>query len=154
MEPGQQGIEDFFKLGSEMASPLPSRKRTRETFEATISHVAAAPNQAGSGQQQCRTLSEETDGPSTLMLSWECPRCRTCLPIVVRANEVESERVDSIRSEHEDWHFAKDLARENAVILGGGGGPSKSTRRAQPSEIGKKKRKKESVDITSYFKKN
>jgi DNA polymerase eta len=147
MEPGQQGIEDFFKLGNEVVSPLPSRKRTRETFEATLSHEAATPKQAGTGQKQCRTLPEETDGSSTLMLSWECPRCRSSLPIVVRPNEVEGERVDIIRSEHEDWHFAKDLARENAVVLGRGG-----PLRARP--IGKKKRKKESVDIASYFKKN
>lgn len=151
MEPGQQGIEDFFKLGSELASPLPNRKRTRETFEATISHEAASPKQAETGQQQCRTLPEEIDGLSTRTLSWECRRCRLCLPIVVRPNEVESERVGSIQSEHEDWHFAKDLAREHAVVLGGGG-PSKSTKRGRPVE--KKKKKKESVDIARYFKKN
>lgn len=151
MEPGQQGIEDFFKLGSEMVSPFPSRKRTRETLEATISHETATPNPAEAGQQQCHTLLEETEGPSTLTLSWECPRCRSCLPIVVRPNEVEDERVNAIRLEHEDWHFAKDLARENAVVLGGAG-PSNTTKRARP--MGKKKRKKEIMDITSYFKKN
>ena len=151
MEPGQQGIEDFFKLGSEMASPLPNRKRTRETFEGTISHEAASPKQVGTGQQQCRTPPEEVDGLSTRTLSWECPRCRSVLPIVVRPNEVESERVDTIQSEHEDWHFAKDLARENVVVLGRGG-PSKPTERGRPT--GRKKRKKESVDIASYFKKN
>ena len=147
MEPGQQGIEDFFKLGREMAPPLPNRKRTRETFEATSSHEAAAPKQAETGQQQCRTLPEEIGGLPTRTLSWECPRCRSCLPIVVGPNEVESERVASIQSEHEDWHFAKDLVRENAVVLGGGG-PSKSTKR------GRQKKKKESVDIATYFKKN
>ena len=151
MEPGQQGIEDFFKLESDMGSPLPNRKRTRESFEATISHEAAAPRQAGTGQQQVPTLPEEIDGLPTRPLTWECPRCRTRLPIVVRPNEVESEKVDTTRSEHEDWHFAKDLARENAVVLGRGG-PSKSTRRGPP--MGKKRRKKETVDIASYFKKN
>jgi DNA polymerase eta len=151
MDHRQQGIEEFFKLGDEMLPPLPSRKRTRETFEATISHEAGAPRQAGSEQQQCPTVPEEIDGLSTRTLAWECPRCRLCLPIVVGPNEVESERVDIIRSEHEDWHFAKDLARENAVVLGGGGA-SKSTTRAP--RLGKKKRKKESIDIASYFKKN
>lgn|SRR5258706_3742988 len=153
MEPGQQGIEDFFKLGSEMTSPSLNRKRTRETFEGAISHEAAAPKQVDTGQPQCRTLPEEIDGLSTRPLSWECPRCRSCLPIVVRPNEVESERVDMIQSEHEDWHFAKDLARENVVVLGGGG-PSKPTINKRGRPTGRKKRKKESVDIASYFKKN
>ena len=144
MESGQQGIEHFFKSRDEMASPWPGRKRTRETFEATISHEAAAPKQVETGQQQDSTRSDEIDDLSTRTLTWECPRCGSCLPIIVRPNEVVSERVGIIRSEHEDWHFAKDLARENAVVLGGG----KSASRAN------KKRKQEGVDITSYFKKN
>ena len=152
MESGQQGIEHFFKSTDGMASPLPGRKRTRETLEAAIS---AAPDQVGTGQQQCSTWLDEIDDLSTRTLTWECPRCQSCLPIIVRPNEVESERIGTIRSEHEDWHFAKDLARENAVILGGG----KSTLRASSSmgskgNKGNKKRKQEGVDIASYFKKN
>lgn len=150
MESGQQGIEHFFRSRDEMAYPLPGRKRTRETFEATISHEAAAPKPLEAGQQHYSTGSDEMP---TRTLTWECPRCRSCVPIIVRPNEVESERVDAIRSEHEDWHFAKDLARENAVVLGGG----KSSSRA-PSSLGpgnaRKKRKQEGIDIASYFKKN
>lgn len=151
MESGQQGIEEFFRSGSEMVSPLPSRKRTRETFEAAISHEEATPKQAGTGQQQYPTHPEKFDGLSTRTLTWECPRCRSCLPIIVRPGEAESERVDTIRLEHEDWHFAKELAREDTVVLGGAGA-SRSTTRGPP--VVTKKRKKESVDIASYFKKH
>lgn len=148
MESGQQGIEHFFKSRDEMASPLPGRKRTRETFEATISHEAAAPKPVGTGQQQ------GSDEMPTRTLTWECPRCRSCVPIIVRPNEVESERVDSIRSEHEDWHFAKDLARENAVVLGGGKTSSRAPSSLQGLGNARKKRKQEGIDIATYFKKN
>jgi DNA polymerase eta len=147
MESGQQGIEHFLTSKDEMVHPVPSRKRTREIVEATTSHEAAAPKPVETGQQQYSTRSDDF---STRTLTWECPRCRSRLPIVVQPNEVESERVDSIRSEHEDWHFAKDLAREGAVVLGGG----KSRLRAASTSTGNKKRKQESTDIASYFKKN
>jgi DNA polymerase eta len=151
MESGQQGIEGFFKSGSEMTPTSSSRKRTREAFEATNLHEVAAKQQVETGEQECPTQSEEIDSSSTRTLTWECPRCRSCVPIMVRPNEVENERIDTIRLEHEDWHFAKDLAREKVVVLGRGGS-SKATTRGPP--VAKKKRKEARVDIASYFKKN
>jgi DNA polymerase eta len=150
MESGQQGIEDFFKSGTRWCLPCPvgsgHGKHLRLPFHTR--QLLQGRRELGNNSAH---VPEEIDGSSTRTLTWECPRCRSCLPIIVRPNEVESERVDTIRLEHEDWHFAKDLARENAVVLGGGG-VSKSTTRGP--RVGKKKRKKESVDIASYFKKN
>jgi DNA polymerase eta len=92
-EAGQKTIEGFLK---------PNSKRSRDDNE---NDIAPLPQD----EQQEAQNSESNDGTSFI-----CPRCgkRVSLPKSYPGEDADRERsLDTIRMEHEDFHFAQDLAK-------------------------------------------
>ncbi|RXW21746.1 hypothetical protein EST38_g4134 [Candolleomyces aberdarensis] len=153
-ETGQQTIEGFLR-----SKPL--SKRTREdscerpdasrAAEEAMEKSTVAPG-AGSNEVNNHT----SRSSSRTELSYTCPRCQktswaTASPIPQEDDDDEREAIlAALKLEHEDWHFAQDLAREEASESIGG-----STKRLvagqQPQGSKSKKRRKEAVGIEKFF---
>lgn len=127
-EAGQRSIEGFLKSG----------KRTRdEDQHGLLSPATGAPQGDAVVEEH-----SESDGPS----SFTCTRCGNRL-IVALATWVDEEQRDNalnvMRMEHEDFHFAQDLAKSPGNILPGS---------LPATEQGKKKkRRKEAQGIEKFF---
>lgn len=92
---GQKSIDGFFKPGG------PSRKRSRENEESVDG-----------------TYNPDTDADphSSLPLSFSCDRCGKSILIPNSSTSAiteagAEERIAAVRLEHDDYHFAQDLAR-------------------------------------------
>ncbi|KAJ2922855.1 hypothetical protein H1R20_g14219, partial [Candolleomyces eurysporus] len=154
-ETGQQTIEGFLRS-------KPPSKRTREdscerpdasrAAEEAMEKSTVAPG-AGSNEVNDQNTSRAS---SRTELSYTCPRCQKTLrttvsPIPQEDDDDEREAIlAALKLEHEDWHFAQDLAREEASGSIGG-----STKRLvagqQPQGSKSKKRRKEAVGIEKFF---
>jgi DNA polymerase eta len=110
---GQQSIEGFFKTPVRRQQQSPnngesSLKRVREEEENSLPEMIPL---EGEG-----IAVTSTDVPST---SFTCPRCRKHFQIADQfvGNDVEDDRVKALttlRVEHDDFHFAQDLAKTSS----------------------------------------
>ena len=111
--------------------------------------------------------STSDDFPGVEKYSYTCPRCRKILSLPshlqkkVQSSSVDPERDDdrearedalaSLRMEHDDWHFARDLSREENSPKP----PSLSTKSSSPSSsaptMKKRKQGKEPGGIAKFF---
>ncbi|KAG8825679.1 DNA-directed DNA polymerase eta rad30 [Serendipita sp. 401] len=124
LEQGQRGIEGF--LGRERTQASTS------TDHVTIPAVKEEPNEAEKMDYLCRT-------------------CKKTLTVPVERDdpeEIRSAKLESLKAEHEDYHFAQRLSRQDVVVLGG------AKRRTSPGgQAAPKKKKRKEENITSYFQK-
>jgi DNA polymerase eta len=129
-ESGQQSIKDFFK------TPDRGQLQSPNNGESSLKRVREEEDML----PQMTALEEvtSTDAPS---LSFTCPRCGKRLRIAdpSAGNDVEDDRVEALttlRMEHDDFHFAQDLAKTSD-------GPRQ----------GVKKKRKEPEGIAKFFSK-
>ncbi|KAG8821399.1 DNA-directed DNA polymerase eta rad30 [Serendipita sp. 399] len=125
LEQGQQGIEGFLGLERVTAATSTDQEGTPEPKD------------------------EPNEGE---VLKYLCPKCKKTLTAQVEpddSEELRSMKLSTLTAEHEDYHFAQSLSRQDVVVLGG---PSK--RRTSPSrQAGPTKRKRKEGTIASYFQK-
>lgn len=156
MEAGQQVIEGFFKPPSsnQQKSTLPKGKASlkRKRDEDTLTDAndfdikgGIATHQAGDQiQDEARSFAATDPGTSLPRHSFICNRCkkRIALPEVLQnASDIGDgfidEMIEALRSEHDDFHFAQDLAKEGdgsrQVIK-----PDDKRRRSPPTKAKKK----------------
>ena len=152
LEGGQKGIEGFFKAGG-----VPSRGMKRERSPSsgpgpsTETHTA---KRKDSGPAKIATpeiieLSDESDdeeeGPQAQRLPhFYCVRCSKT--IRSEAKLENSDRVDSLRSAHNDWHVARDLYDEDMTEAKTNRGSS-----TKSSKVKKKVVKKKPEGIRAFF---
>jgi DNA polymerase eta len=98
-------------------------------------------------------LGRELNKASTDALQKPSHRCTTCGKVLEPEASPDDDldtqmaKLDTVKAEHEDFHFAQKLARQDKVVIGGGSSKRKQTT-GQPRA--KKKRKGED-SIASYF---
>jgi DNA polymerase eta len=83
-------------------------------------------------------------------LSYRCPTCGRVFEPEVSPDEnldTQMAKLETVKAEHEDFHFAQRLAHQDKVIIGGG--PSK--RKQTSDQPRTKKKRKEGNGIASYF---
>jgi DNA polymerase eta len=118
---GQQHIESFLAGG---------KKRSREDDGSA----------AADGTEETNTTSAAKDSTSFV-----CPRCRKTISLSSTSTfEEEAEKEAALavlRAEHDDFHFAQDLAREQ-----------RGNSRSPPPTKKKKKKKEEPKGIAKFFK--
>jgi hypothetical protein len=90
-ERGQKGIEGF--LGQQSAAPA---KRPR------------SPSATPASPESKRTPVE---------VSYDCPKCRKTITKQVEASASEGV-LETVMSEHSDWHYARDLLQSEKVTVG------------------------------------
>lgn len=124
------------------ASATASRKRTRDDPNDEDRREFVEGTSVG----EVEAVFEET--------YYDCPRCRSRLPVALTAfddADARSRKIDAARVEHEDFHFAQSLSKQNVVVLGGKAGSSRSSK---PSGSSNKKRKVDQKQgIGAYFNK-
>jgi DNA polymerase eta len=123
LEQGQRGIEGFF--GS--ALPGPSNDRVKE----------------GAAKEEIQAKNEAET------VEYSCPKCSKTLVVSIQQDdgeELRAAKVEAVKAEHEDFHFAQQLSRQDKLVIGGG------KRRHSPSRV-PQKRKKKDEGILTYFQK-
>jgi DNA polymerase eta len=82
--------------------------------------------------------------------SHPCPTCgRVLEPEVSPDDDLDTQmaKLETLKAEHEDFHFAQRLARQDKVVIGGG-----SNKRKQTTDQPRTKKKRKGGDsIASYF---
>ncbi|KAG6850700.1 hypothetical protein H0H93_009858 [Arthromyces matolae] len=145
-ELGQQSIEGFFKPG-------PPAKRRHEDNDDHVDQL----EQVADGDPQSPHDSFN-DSPESCGTFFQCKRCgkRIALPSSKLSPVEHRERLEALRVEHEDFHFAQDLAQmpDNGSIVreplaGESKHVLKPTSRSSPKK--KKKRKEEPRGIEQFF---
>lgn len=119
VESGQKGIGDFLRPGQATIVSNPTNDKTPIKLAA-----------------------------DTAEISYQCPKCSTTLKPDILDGEDEQARLELLKAEHEDWHFAQQIAKEQTVMLGGTSRRKESISGGPPS----KKRKKDE-GIAKYFSK-
>lgn len=82
-------------------------------------------------------------------LKYRCPTCSKVITEEVARSEdadMRTLRLNALKAEHEDFHFAQNLARKEKVVIGGAG-----KRKTSPDRARANKRRKEEVTIASFF---
>ena len=123
LEQGQRAIEGYF------ASALPGPSKTRPKERTT------------------KAKRENEEKPT--MVEYVCPKCSKTLVVSVQDDDDEEYRdykIKAAKAEHDDFHFAQQLSRQDKLVVGGG------KRRKSPSGAASKKRKKDE-SIMTYFQK-
>ncbi|KAF5342111.1 hypothetical protein D9611_001599 [Ephemerocybe angulata] len=150
-EAGQQTIEGFFgskppsKRSRDDVKEHPGEARAQEGIDrpAEVSKEDVD-NQMEDPQARSRSGTDE--------LSYTCPRCqKTIRPNAASSTTVQTEEecetvLTGLRLEHDDWHFAQDLVREEATSSGKRIIPGQTTQGSKP-----KKRRKETKGIEKFF---
>ncbi|KAG2017823.1 eta DNA polymerase [Coprinopsis cinerea AmutBmut pab1-1] len=136
-EPGQQSIEGFFKS-------KPPSKRQREDDHGGTSTLP------GGDENEHSPSSRGTPGTS-----FTCPRCNKTLSLnpEIQALIDDGEReaaLASLKLEHDDWHFARDLAQEDNRTAQAQTQFSSTSSTAKKS-LQNKKRRKVAVGIEKFF---
>jgi DNA polymerase eta len=124
-EVGQRNIEGFLKTGE--TSKRPRDQDDNATDDKLVSSDHADP-------------SGDDDSMIDPTLSFTCIRCGKSIQLAVPLSGVGTEEaLTALRQEHDDFHFAQELAKEqqpsNGLLISG---PSK----AGPSKISPKKKKR------------
>jgi DNA polymerase eta len=154
-ETGQQTIEGFLrskplsKRNREDSRERPGEPRAEEAMAMERSTVAPG---AGSNEVDDQNPSRSS---SRTELSYTCSRCQktlraTVFPIHDGDDDEREAMLASLKLEHEDWHFAQDLAREE-VSRSNGGNTKRLVAGQQPQGSKPKKRRKEAVGIEKFF---
>jgi DNA polymerase eta len=117
-ETGQKTIEGFLKAAT---------KRTRESEDGTVDENESEAN-----------ITEHHDDISNHLTTFVCSRCHKRITIPGCQKGTQATQLAAVRLEHDDFHFAQDLAKE-------------SDQKVQPSK--KKRKESESKGIAKFFKK-
>jgi DNA polymerase eta len=128
-EMGQKTIEGFFKTRDVGQSP--SLKRPREEDEL-------------SGTEATNLVSSNSSNIEAI--SFQCQRCHKVISLrqdQFTSGPDEARRLATLRLEHDDFHFAQDLARGNEVPVS----------RRSPSRGMTQRRKVEPKGIPEFFSK-
>lgn len=158
-ESGQKTIEGFLRS-------KPTSKRPREEEEEPFERDGALTGASGAAtpkddDERIRVeqvdQAHETPKTSRSGASYTCPRCQKTLrptPSATLAFQNAEDRasvIAALRLEHDDWHFAQDLARGESPAPNGGKRivPGPGQPQAQGSKA--KKRKKETTGIEKFF---
>lgn len=139
-ETGQQNIEGFFKTpnGPQVSSSL---KRPREEDEDLLPQLSL-PEDSDRGATPVPTAAS----------SFTCSKCGKVIAVAPSAEEVvldddRARALDRLRMEHDDFHFARDLAKEST-----GRPPIRSSDSGGSSGIKRKKKPgKEPEGIAKFF---
>lgn len=117
-EAGQQSIADFLRRPTSA-----SRKRSHDADNAIESHghvadkAAAATTTTKTGVSRADTGSSSTDNdqhPDGLTSSYSCTKCGKSIKLRLTDRSGDHEELlMKAKLEHEDYHFAQDLARES-----------------------------------------
>ncbi|KAJ2916605.1 hypothetical protein MD484_g3820, partial [Candolleomyces efflorescens] len=154
-ETGQQTIEGFLR-----SKPISKRNRQdscerpgdSRAEEATATEQSTVAPGAGSNEVDDENPSRSS---SRTHPSYTCSRCQKTLRATVSPihDEDDDEReaiLATLKLEHEDWHFAQDLAREE-ISGTNGGNTNRLVAGQQPQGSKPKKRRKEAVGIEKFF---
>lgn len=139
-EAGQGSIEGFLRAGQ------PAKRQRDDGAPAAPLGLTDASLNDDSGNQLDTSVQDHEDQSTT---SFTCTRCGKTISLpqaLIGVRELHNEALASLRSEHNDFHFAQDLAKEPneaALILSAG-----PTTRSSPK---KKKRRKEPQGIEKFF---
>ena len=138
-EAGQQSIADFLR------KPVSSsKKRSRDDTEAETISRGPTPNQAAttSGSDGTARRDQLPDG---LPVSYSCARCGKSfkLRLTDQTSGDQEELLMKAKLEHDDYHFAQDLARESgparSAITAASKPPSKTKPKPKPPTAKKRK---------------
>ncbi|TFK40232.1 DNA polymerase eta [Crucibulum laeve] len=141
-EPGQRTIEGFLKTGY-------TNKRVRDGSNAEdVNEQHSGSAGAVTGDTGTQTIREGEDQSMTGIPSYNCPRCSRTFRLPESTPEiaiVQEETLAAIRMEHDDFHFAQDLARSSQ--------PNKVLTVKTPEQKPRptKKRRKDSEGIEKFF---
>ncbi|KKA18679.1 DNA polymerase eta (Eurofung) [Rasamsonia emersonii CBS 393.64] len=120
------GIQRFFKKDNRVGDDSDLKKLEHQaSFKDSDANAQETPDQDLNTEGHDDSERWENRLPEDLAASYICPRCNKSLP------EFE-------RSEHDDWHFAKDLERQemeaarSQTIQRGTGQTSKDARKTKP----------------------
>ncbi|GLB40498.1 putative eta dna polymerase [Lyophyllum shimeji] len=158
-EAGQRSIEGFLTSAQ-------SAKRQRGD-DTDIRHVSLDDSLADQGNDIATSW---TNGPSgdrssdAHVPSFVCSRCgkKIILPSTTAPSVYEEGHLEALRREHDDFHFAQDLAKESAgglVISGpsksrtGNGKPVSGASKGSPKKKKRRKDAPENVGIEKFFRK-
>ncbi|KAG1747143.1 uncharacterized protein EDB91DRAFT_1048614 [Suillus paluster] len=124
-EIGQKSIEGFFTTRDTQQQP--SLKRPREEDE----HLGSAEDS-----------SQDPPGVSDVeAVSFKCPRCSKTIALrggQATGGPIEvSQRLAALRSEHDDFHFAQDLAKSDVGSVPVSRGLSSKRKKVEPKGIAK-----------------
>ncbi|KAG6817165.1 hypothetical protein H0H87_012126 [Tephrocybe sp. NHM501043] len=135
-EAGQRSIEGFFR------TEQPSKRQHGEDGDDDIQRT----DFDGDIGDENRNISDTRS--SDLHMSFNCLRCgkRLSMPLSETSTLDGEERLAALRLEHDDYHFAQDLAKESVsgpVISVPSGSTKKSLKPLSKTSPKKKKRRKE-----------
>lgn len=140
---GQQSIEGFFP-GSEAEG-----KRKANVGESARDGEVKKRKRNGRGQNENADQTSDLEAASRSTHSFRCPRCGKQVRRDADTTSDHEEILRSLRMEHEDFHFAQDLARDgNGNDTGAGGATSGSHSSAGTQ---KKKKKVKPLSIAEFF---
>lgn len=136
-------------------------QRGIETFLTNL--VAADPGESTTNRKRSRADDDESDAPSlshnfeeqdlqTETIFHECKKCQTRIPVTIQPGDDEptrNDRIQAVRQEHDDFHFAQSLAKEHTVLLGRKS--ETSTSGSGKREPPKKKKRKMNEGIAAFF---
>lgn len=150
-ESGQKTIEGFLQS-------KPSSKRAREEDSESGTRPGRVATKSDDHRIRVEQVEQahdsETPKASGSGASYTCSRCQKPLrppsPAPTYSDEEEYNSViAALKLEHDDWHFAQDLAREESTVSNGGKRIVPGQSQAQGSRA--KKRKKEAFGIEKFF---
>lgn len=146
-EEGQRSIEGFLKSAS-TSSP---KKRPRNEEQDVLADPHTAMGDVSQRDDTAPGMGTH-EGLSDTSLQWRCPRCGKVFHLPESLSNadgaVQQEALSSIRQEHEDFHFAQDLADQHSS-------PTRPMPRKEGFKPGsaKKKGRKEPQGLDKYFSK-
>jgi DNA polymerase eta len=106
-EAGQQSIEGFLK-------PLSNKKRPRDPDTDTDIQDRDPPDGIVGASATGSLLDNSTSHQTSFNLSYDCSRCGKSirLPTADHSSEDQEKLILKVKMEHDDFHFAQDLAKE------------------------------------------
>jgi DNA polymerase eta len=125
LEGGQQGIEGFFGNGPQVGtsttlkrsrSSSPANIATRDISRKTTSHQTSKTNKKAKVQNEIiEILTDSDDDGEQDDSRWTCPKCRRVFTAdaEVASGQSTKERLEAVKREHQDFHLAQDLHRQD-----------------------------------------
>lgn len=111
---------------------------------------------ASKGASSSKLIAQEKksheDDSNASPLTYKCPTCSKVLSVLSVEGDDEdtrAARLEAVKAEHEDFHFAQRLSRQETITLGAGSGK----RRISPARRGPPSKKRKEPGIESFFKK-
>lgn len=122
METGQRSIEGFFSNGSPSTTPTKSSRMKRKRKERDNDMVDLPFLVAHSVDEPVTVASSANakGGSRSNSTSFLCDRCKKRISLPEKLDDmdddIKGEAMASLRQEHEDWHFAQELARQPTTV--------------------------------------